>query len=136
MPSAGPSSMRCTREIDSPGRIDARMKIEEHCREAEVRLQEVQIRLAEPSAEQMAVCEAELHAIIRSLPDPRTPLALDDRDRALLQRLKRMIRQVSLRVEHGTRLCQGWAQLRNSAGYTNQGRPVLASFESKASFEA
>jgi hypothetical protein len=40
-----------------------------------------------------------------------------------------------LQVQQAANLCQGWAQLRLSSGYTNQGTPVLPLSAPQVSYE-
>ena len=112
------------------------MKIAEHCLEAEIRIREIQSQLAEPSVERLERCEAEIRLLIRGLPSPQAGLSVEAQDRAALQRLRQSVRAVAVQLQHGVRLCQGWAQLFNSSGYTQRGVPILVRAESTTSFEA
>lgn len=117
------------------------MSLEERCGQLNSRLQNLQASLCPPNPERMERCETELKEVIRVL----TACAAERRlardpahpgERAALRQLKQAIRRLSAQLEHGLNLCQGWAQLRLSAGYTDQGRPILVCGESNTSYDA
>jgi hypothetical protein len=56
-------------------------------------------------------------------------------DRGTLLSLRHKNALVGLQVQHAKNLCQGWAQLQMSEGYTDQGRPLLPPSAPQASYE-
>jgi len=117
------------------------MSLEQRCSQLKSRLQTLQASLCPPDPERMERCEAELRDVIRLLAEcaaDRRPSQDSTRaaEIAALRQLKQAIQRLGAQLDHGLNLCQGWAQLRLSAGYTNQGRPILVCGESSKSYEA
>ncbi len=113
------------------------MTLQEVCLEAEARIRRIQETLIHPQPELLDRCEAELRDVIDLL-EPRLaekPTAPNGSNRMALIRLRRTIAQLGSQVAHASNLCQGWAQLRLSTGYTAQGRPALTIDPPKATFE-
>lgn len=116
------------------------MTLAERCGQLEARLRTLQSNLCPPDAGRLERCEGELHEVIRLLTD----CVVDERStpdnrpgaEAALRQLRATTRQLGAQVEHGLNLCQGWAQIHVSAGYTDQGRPILAGAENSASYDA
>ena len=116
------------------------MSLEERCGQLEARLQAIQSSLCPPHPDQWERCEAELRDVICSLADctvdRQSTVEYRVRAKMALLQLKRATHRLKAQLEHGLNLCQGLAQLRMGAGYTEQGRPVLAGAETGASYEA
>jgi hypothetical protein len=116
------------------------MTLAERCSQLEARLRTLQSNLCPPDASRLERCEGELHEVIRLLTD----CVVDERStpdnrpaaQAALRQLRATTRQLRAQVEHGLNLCQGWAQVHVSAGYTDQGRPILAGTENNACYDA
>ncbi|MBZ5677378.1 MAG: hypothetical protein LAP61_24300 [Acidobacteriia bacterium] len=118
------------------------MTLKERCQAGEAKLEHVSNALLDPRPEILDHCEAELQEVIAILSEPADSSALPavsgrpvPSDRNDLLRLRRRIRMLVLQVQNAINLCQGWAQLGLSQGYTDQGRPVLPPSEPQASFE-
>jgi len=131
------------------------MTLKERCQAGEAKLEQISNALLDPRPEILDHCEAELQEVVTLLQgdpadasaDPAVsgrPAAFDrpvasDRpdasDRSDLLRLRRRIRLLSLQVQSAINLCQGWAQLGLSQGYTDQGRPATPPSEPLASYE-
>jgi hypothetical protein len=111
--------------------------LQEVCLDAEARIRRIQATLIDPQPELLDRCQVELEEVIELLQPRVTELlaAPTDSDRAALRRLRQSVGQLGAQVVHAANLCQGWAQLRLSTGYTAQGRPALTLESSKASFE-
>jgi hypothetical protein len=120
------------------------MTLKERCQAGEAKLEQVSNALLDPRPEILDHCEAQLQEVIAILEgepaDPPASPAIIDRsvasDKNDALRLKRRIRLLALQVQNAENLCQGWAQLGLSQGYTDQGRPALPPGEPLASFEA
>jgi hypothetical protein len=112
--------------------------LQEVCLEAEARIRLIQRTLLDPQPELLDRCRMELGEVIELLEPRVTELlaAPNESDRAALERLRQAVAQIGTRVDQAANLCQGWAQLRLSTGYTAQGRPALPIESPKASFEA
>jgi hypothetical protein len=111
------------------------MPLQERCREAAARIARIQETLLEPKPEALDRCEAELLGVIGLLQETGSEARPTKADRAALLGLKQAIERLAAQVNHASNLCQGWAQLRLSMGYNEQGRPAMAAAASKASFE-
>jgi hypothetical protein len=113
------------------------MRLAECCQDAENRLAAIQKLLTTPEPSALERCEAELRAAaILLAPWVSSPEPARVEDRAALRTLRKSVRRVAAQLEHGTNLCSGWAQIRLAAGYSIQGKPVLAAAEPLASYEA
>jgi len=119
------------------------MTLKERCQAGEAKLEQVSTALLDPRPETLDRCEADLQEVIALLagdsPDSSAPPDLSSRpaasDKNGLLRLKRRIRLLALQVQNAANLCQGWAQLGSSQGYTDQGKPDLPPSEPLASYE-
>ncbi len=119
------------------------MTLKERCQAGEARLEQVSKGLLDPRPEILGHCEAELQEVITLLQgepaDASARPAVSDRpvasDRNELLRLRHRIRLLALQVQNAINLCQGWAQLGLSQGYTDQGRPDPPPSEPLASYE-
>jgi hypothetical protein len=113
------------------------MTIQERCKTAEAKLEEISTALLDYRPETLDRCEAELHEIAGLL--DCESLELSERpvpsDRPALLGLRKRSALLGLQIQQAANLCQGWAQLRLSEGYTNQGRPVLPPSAPQASYE-
>ena len=118
------------------------MTLKERCQAGEAKLEQISNALLDPRPEIVNYCEAELQEVIGMLSEPvdssarpvvlNRPVASDRND---LFKLRRRTRLVGLQVQNAINLCQGWAQLGLSQGYTDQGRPDLPLGEPQASYE-
>lgn len=113
------------------------MTIQERCKTAEAKLEEISSDLLDYRPETLDRCEAELHDIAgllecESLDPSERPVPADHP--ALLGVRKRSA-LLGLQIQQAANLCRGWAQLRLSEGYTNQGQPVLPPSAPQASYE-
>jgi hypothetical protein len=124
------------------------MTLKERCQAGEAKLEQVSTALLDPRPEILDRCETDLQEVIGMLSEstdsPASPVssgrpAAADRpvasDKNDLLRLRNRIRLLSLQVQSAVNLCQGWAQLGQSQGYTDQGRPAPPPTEPLASFE-
>jgi len=113
------------------------MTLQERCQAGEAKLEQVSTALLDPRPEILERCEADLHEVIALLErEPASPQPADHgADRNRLLRLRSRIRLLAIQAQHATNLCQGWAQLQRSEGYTHQGTPVLPPSEPRASYE-
>jgi hypothetical protein len=113
------------------------MTIQERCKTAEAKLEEISTALLDYRPETLEACEAELQEIAalldsETLEPSERPVAAD---RSALQGLRRRSALLGLQVLQAVNLCRGWAQLCVSEGYTNQGMPVLPSSSPQTSYE-
>ena len=112
------------------------MTLKERCQAGEAKLEQVSGALLDPRPEILDHCEAELQEVIamlsESVDSPTRPVSSDRRH--LLQ-LRNRIRLLGMQTQNAVNLCQGWAQLGLSEGYTDQGRPALPPSEPQASYE-
>jgi len=122
------------------------MTLKERCQAGEAKLEQVSTALLDPRPEILDRCEAELQEVIAMLTDsvdsPARPVSsgrpsASDRasDKEELLGLRKRIRLLGLQVQNAVHLCQGWAQLGLSEGYTDQGKPALPPGEPLASYE-
>ncbi len=117
------------------------MTLKERCQAGEATLEQVSAALLDPRPEILDRCEAELQEVIASLESAPADCVASgvssDRleDRSELLRFRNRIRLLALQAQHATNLCQGWAQLGLSEGYTDQGRPALTPSEPQTSYE-
>ena len=113
------------------------MTIKERCNTAEAKLEEISTALLDYRPETLEACEAELEEIAGLLSSET--LEPSDRpaasDRPALMNLRRRSAFLGLQVQQAVNLCRGWAQLRLSEGYTNQGMPVLPPSAPQTSYE-
>ena len=113
------------------------MTLTERCQAGEAKLEQVSTALLDPRPEILDQCETDLQEVIGLLdcgpPDPSESHRRTGRNDLL--RLRKRIRLLALQVQHATNLCQGWAQLHVSQGYTAQGTPALPAGESRSSYE-
>lgn len=113
------------------------MTIQERCKTAEAKLEEISIALLDYRPETLDHCDGVLQEIAGLLEGHAlspSELPIPD-DRPALLRLRKRAALLGLQVHQAANLCQGWAQLRLSEGYTDQGRPVLPAREPQASYE-
>jgi len=117
------------------------MTIQERCKTAEAKLEEISTALLDYRPETLDRCEAELHEVVgllacesasASMVSSEPPVSAD---RDALLRLRKRTSLLGLQVQQAANLCQGWAQLRLSSGYTNQGTPVLPLSAPQVSYE-
>ena len=119
------------------------MTLKERCQAGEAKLEQVSNALLDPRPEILDHCEAELQEVITLLEgEPADSSALPAvsirpaaSDRTELLRLRHRIRLLALQVQNAVNLCQGWAQLGLSQGYTDEGRPAVPPSEPVASYE-
>jgi len=119
------------------------MTLKERCQAGEAKLEQVSNALLDPRPEILDHCESELQEVITLLEgepaDSSARPAVSGRpaasDRAELLRLRHRIRLLALQVQNAVNLCQGWAQLGMSQGYTDEGRPAVPLSEPLASYE-
>jgi len=112
------------------------MTLKERCHAGEAKLEQVSNALLDPRPEILDHCEAQLQEVIASLGEPADSSARPAvSDRNELLRLRRRIRVLALQVQNAINLCQGWAQLGLSEGYTDQGQLAVPPSEPRASFE-
>ena len=108
------------------------MTLKERCKAGEAKLEQVSTALLDPRPETLNHCEAELQDVVALLEGgPQDSSAL----RSDLLHLRHTIRLLALQVQNATNLCQGWAQLSLSQGYTDQGKPVLQLSQPQSSYE-
>ena len=117
------------------------MTLKERCQAGEAKLEQVSTALLDPRPESLDRCEADLQDVIVLLEEATAENLPFDRanysssDRSDLLRLRRSVRLLALQAQHAANLCQGWAQLGLSEGYSDQGKPVLAPCEPRSSYE-
>jgi hypothetical protein len=119
------------------------MTLKERCQAGEAKLEQVSNALLDPRPEILDHCEAELQEVITLLEnepaDSSARPAVSGRpvasDRNELLRLRHKTRLLALQVQNALNLCQGWAQLGLSQGYTDEGRPAVPPSEPLASYE-
>ena len=113
------------------------MTLTERCQAGENKGEQISTALLDPRPEILDQCEADLQEVIALLDgEPLGPPELNRlTDRNELLRFRNRIRLLALQVQHATNLCQGWAQLHVSQGYTAQGTPALPAGESRSSYE-
>jgi len=113
------------------------MTIQERCKTAEAKLEEISTALLDYRPETLEACEAELEEIARllsseTLEPSERPVASD---RSALLGLRKRSALLGVQVQQAVNLYRGWAQLRLSEGYTNQGMPVLPTSTPQTSYE-
>jgi len=111
------------------------MTLKQRCQAGEAKLDQVSAALLDPRPEVLDRCEADLEEIIALLETGDAQSIADPSDKSDLLRLRNRIRLLALQAQQATNLCQGWAQLGFTEGYTDQGRPVLPPSEPQASYE-
>ena len=110
------------------------MTLRERCQAGEAKLEQVSNALLDPRPEILDSCETHLQEVIEWL-QGEAGLHGEPVDPADLLRLRNRIRLLALQVQQATNLCQGWAQLGLSQGYTDQGRPALPPTGPRSSYE-
>ena len=113
------------------------MTIQERCKTAEAKLEEISTALLDYRPETLEACEAELQEIAalldsETLEPSERPVASDQ---PALMSLRKRSAFLGLQVQQAVNLCRGWAQLRLSEGYTNQGMPALPPSAPQTSYE-
>ena len=121
------------------------MTLKDRCQAGEAKLEHVSNALLDPRPEILEHCETDLQEVMTllegllesDLADPAAGVVPSDRlaDKRALLRLRNRIRLLDIQAQQAGNLCQGWAQLGLSAGYTDQGRPALPPSEPQASYE-
>jgi hypothetical protein len=125
------------------------MTLPERCQAGQAKLEAVSAALLDPRPEILNHCEAELQDVIGLLEATTSNafargnsestsaerLADHPSGKSDLLRLRYRLRLLALQVQQATNLYQGWAQLGLSAGYTDQGKPVLHLSEPRSSYE-
>jgi hypothetical protein len=123
------------------------MTLKQRCQAGEAKLEQVSTALLDPRPEILDRCEADLQDVIDLLEGKASPerdpadspapgfSEAAPSDKSDLLRLRHRIRLLALQVQQATNLCQGWAQLSLSQGYTDQGKPVLQLNQPQASYE-
>ena len=109
------------------------MTLTERCQASEAKLEQIANGLLDPRPEILEHCEAELHEVIALLENGSADSPAVSR--AELNRLRERVRLLALQAQHAAHLCQGWAQLGVSQGYTEHGDPVLPLSEPHTSYE-
>jgi hypothetical protein len=107
------------------------MTLTERCQAGEVKLGQVSTALLDPRPETLDDCETYLQEVIGLLEGESGTSA----HKPDLLRLRHKIRLLDLQVRQAANLCQGWAQLALSEGYTDEGRPALPVSEPQSSYE-
>ena len=112
------------------------MTLKERCQAGEAKLEQISNALLDPRPEILDYCDAELQEVIGMLSESvDAPVRPAVSERYDLLRLRHRTRLLGLQVQNAANLCQGWAQLGLSQGYTDQGRPALPLSEPQASYE-
>ena len=112
------------------------MTLQERCQAAEAKLEAISNALLDCQPETLERCETELHEIAGLLDCTLGILTRPvPADRAGLMRLRQRGQLLGFQAQHAANLCQGWAQLQLSEGYTDQGRPVLPASAPQTSYE-
>jgi hypothetical protein len=112
------------------------MTLKERCQAGEAKLEQISNALLDPRPEILDHCDAELQEVIGMLRESAdAPARPAVSDRSELLKLRHRTRLVGLQVQNALNLCQGWAQLGLSQGYTEQGRPAMPLSEPQASYE-
>ena len=112
------------------------MTLQERCQAAEAKLEAISNALLDCHPETLERSEVELHEIAALLDCTLDPTARPvPSDRVRLMRLRQRGQLLGFQAQHAANLCQGWAQLQRSEGYTDQGRPVLPASVPQASYE-
>jgi len=119
------------------------MTLRERCQAGEAKLEQISNALLDPRPEILDRCEAELQEVVTLLQGGPADESLDPAvsnrpvasDRSDLLRLRHRIRLLGLQVQSAINICQGWAQLGLSQGYTDQGTPATPPSEPLASYE-
>lgn len=112
------------------------MTLKERCQAGEAKLEHVSNALLDPRPEILDHCDAELQEVIGMLRESAdSPVRPAVSDRNELLKLRHRTRLVGLQVQNAVNLCQGWAQLGMSQGYTDEGRPAVPPSEPLASYE-
>ena len=111
------------------------MTLKERCQASEAKLEQVSTGLLNPRTEILDRCEADLQDVIGLLQEALQDQPASVSARAELLRLRYRSGLLALQAQHATNLCQGWAQLGLSEGYTDQGRPALTPSAPQSSYE-
>lgn len=112
------------------------MTLKERCQAGEAKLEQISNALLDPRPEILDYCDAELQEVIGMLRESAvSPVRPAVSDRIELLKLRHRTRLVGLQVQNAVNLCQGWAQLGMSQGYTDEGRPAVPPSEPLASYE-
>jgi hypothetical protein len=121
------------------------MTLKERCQAGQAKLEAVSAALLDPRPEGLNHCEAGLQEVIALLEattadafargNPEGTPAERPSGKSDLLSLRYRLRLLALQVQQATNLYQGWAQLGLSAGYTDQGKPVLRLSEPRSSYE-
>jgi len=110
-------------------------------RAAEAKLGEVRQLLLNPRAETLDRATTDLAEVVAALTilvrsarqtgDQKwTPAAL-----ASFHGIRSAARGLRPQIEHASKYCLGWIQVRSGTGYTRQGFPVFVENEARSSFE-
>lgn len=117
---------------------ETRETILESCRFIAARMGEAQARLLQPGLEALDHCTTELSEAIVALerlaaagPEYWSPEA-----GPWLREIKSAAGRLRPQIEHASRVCLGWIQMRLATGYTRQGSPVWTGGQTNTSFEA
>ena len=110
------------------------MTIQERCKTAEAKLEEISTALLDPAAVFLDGCNGDIAGLLdcESLKSSELPVSADH---PALLGLRKRSALLGLQIQQAANLCQGWAQLRLGEGYTNQGQPVLPPSAPRASYE-
>src|SRR5690349_6164723 len=111
------------------------MTLKERCHAGEAKLEQVSAALLNPRIEVLDSCESDLLEVIGLLEGESGNSEQLIEGKQDLVRLLHRTRMLSLQVQQAANLCQGWAQLCLSHGYTEQGRPAVLLSEPRSSYE-
>ena len=109
------------------------MTLNQRCQAGQAKLEEISSALLDPRPEILDSCEVRLQELIALLDSES--VAVSPADRNDLLHLRQRVRLLALQAQQAVNLCQGWAQLGLSAGYTDQGKPALPLSEPRSSYE-
>jgi hypothetical protein len=111
------------------------------CRAAEAKIGEVQRLLRDPRPETLdrAMADlAEVAAVLNTLAGSARQAGAQKWNPAALasfHQIRLAARALRPQMEHASKFCLGWIQIRRGTGYTRQGSPVLVESEATSSFE-
>jgi hypothetical protein len=107
------------------------------CQSAQEKIGNVQELLRNPGTESVerAISElSEVAALLNSMISTRA-YKFHPAAQASFQEIRRAARSLRPQIEHASKFCMGWIQVRLGTGYTRQGFPVFVENEARSSFE-